>query len=184
MVNTETFGDERAFVRACRDGEQAALAAFYDRYFTPVYRYVLASVGQREDAEDITAEVFVKAFGGLQRFDHQAKPLAAWLFRITRNQVVDHYRRKSRRISASSIDAQQEQDAGRFDPWETSALLMDLARALRVLPEARRQAVLLRSVAGLSTREAAEAMGIPEGTLRSHLHYGMQALRAAMEGET
>ena len=76
---------------------------------------------------------------------------------------------------------QQIERRERYDPMEVKGLLMDLSSALDALPGAHREAVLLRLVAGLSTREAATVMQIPEGTLRSHLHFGVKALREAME---
>lgn len=181
-ITIDAFSDERTLVLGCQAGEDVALRSFYERFFKPVYRYVFASVGHHQDAEDITAEVFVKAFRGLHGFRDQAKPVTAWLFRVARNEMIDHYRKRARRIAAASIDAQQIEHAGRYDPIEASGLVMDLTQALRELGEARREAVLLRLVGGLSTREAAQAMNIPEGTLRSHLHYGIKELRGAMEG--
>jgi RNA polymerase sigma-70 factor (ECF subfamily) len=180
-ITLDAFGDERALILGCQAGEQIALRSFYERFFAPVYRYVLASVGHHQDAEDIAADVFVKAFRNLDRFQVRSKPVTAWLFRIARNEVIDHYRRRGRRIAAASIGAQQIEHAGRYDPMEATGLVMDLAEAVRALREAQRDAVLLRLVAGLSTREAAETMKIPEGTLRSHLHHAIKALRAAME---
>ena len=182
-VFADTFADERALVLACQSGHDTALAAFYERYFAPVYRYVLASVGRREDAEDIAADVFVRALRGIGGFQYQddAKPVAAWLFRIARNEVADHFRRASRRIAPSSLSAQQTEPGGRYDPLETKDSVMDLASALRTLPGTQRDAILLRLAAGLSTRQTAEAMGKPEGTVRSLLHHGIKAVRAAME---
>lgn len=180
-ITLDAFGEERFLIQQCQAGEDAALRAFYERFFAPVHRYVLASVGRIQDAEDITAEVFVKAFRGLHRYRHDNAPLTAWLFRVARNELVDHYRRQARRIGAISLDAQQIADGGRYDPMEVTGLRLDLARALNSLSDVQREAVLLRLAAGLSTREAAQAMRIPEGTLRSHLHYGVKALRQAME---
>lgn len=182
-IATEVFGDERELVRACQSGREAALASFYERFFPPVYRYALASVGSREDAEDVTAEVFIKALRGIGgfRFQDESKPVTAWLFRIARNEVVDHFRRARRRLAPSSLDAQQNDAPGRYDPWDTRDLVMDLNRALRTLPAAQREAVRLRLAAGLSTRQTAEMMGKPEGTVRSLLHHGIKAAKAAME---
>jgi RNA polymerase sigma-70 factor (ECF subfamily) len=174
-------GDERELVRACQAGEEAAMRSFYEHFFSPVFRYVLATVGHRQDAEDITAEVFARALQGLGSWRDDSRPVAAWLFRIAHNQVADHFRRKGRRPAGVPLDAQRIDDAGRYDPLEGKAILLDLARAIGDLPAPQREAVLLRAVAGLTTREAAGVMRIPEGTLRSHLHFGLKALRAAME---
>ncbi len=182
MAIDVTFGDERALVSACKAGEEAALRSFYDRFFPPVFRYVLASIGHHHDAEDIATDVFVKAFRAVGTFEDQSRPVTAWLFRIARNEIIDHLRRRGRRIAATSMDQpQQIERRERYDPMETKGLLIDLSSALDALPGAHREAVLLRLVAGLSTREAATVMQIPEGTLRSHLHFGVKALREAME---
>jgi len=182
-IVVDTLADERALVLACQAGHDDALASFYERFFAPVYRYVLVSVGRREDAEDIAAEVFVKALRGIGgfRFQDESKPVSAWLFRIARNEVADHFRRAGRRLAPSSLDAEQIEPSGRYDPWETKDLVMDLVQALGTLPAAQREAIRLRLAAGLSTRQTAEAMGKPEGTVRSLLHHGIKAVRGAME---
>ena len=176
----EALGDERALILACQAGEEAALSSFYERYFSQVHRFVLASVGSREDAEDITAEVFMRALRGIERFEDRERGVLPWLFRIVRNEIATHYRRKSRRIAPDSLETQQNGQLGRYDSSETVDRVMDLATSLRQLPRAQRDAVTLRFAAGLSTREAAQAMGMPEGTVRSHLHFGIKALRKAM----
>lgn len=182
-IITEALGEERALVYACQSGDEAALALFYERYFAPVYRYARASVGSKEDAEDVAAEVFVKAYRGIRsyRVQDESRPVTAWLFRIARNQVADHFRRTRRRLHASSFDAQQTEPSGRFDPLGTKDLVMDLSRALTRLPAAQREAIVLRLAAGLSTRQTADVMDKPEGTVRSLLHHGIKAVRAAME---
>lgn len=182
-IVADALADERALVLACQAGHDAARSSFYQRFFAPVYRYVLASVGQPEEAEDIAAEVFVKALRGIGgfQFKDETKPVSAWLFRIARNEVADHFRRARRRLAPSSLTAQQIESSGRYDPWETNDLVMDLARALRALPAAQREAIQLRLAAGLSTRQTAIAMGKPEGTVRSLLHHAIKAVRAAME---
>lgn len=177
----EAISAERELMRGCQAGELDALSSFYERFFSSVYRFAYGSVGSREDAEDITAEVFIKAFRNIRRFRDQAKPVAAWLFRIARHEVADHYRRRRRRIVALPFVSEQIEHAGRYDPLETPAAVMDLVSALRNLPEAQREAVLLRLVGGLSTRQTAQAMARPEGTVRSLLHYGIKALREAMQ---
>lgn len=177
----DAYGADRELVLACQAGSESGFFRFYERYFAPVYRYVLASVGRHHDAEDITADVFTKAFRSIGRFRDESKPVTAWLFRIARNEIVDYHRRRGRRLSPVPVDLQRNDAAGRYDPLENKAVIMDLNRALRTLPAAQREALLLRLVSGLSTRQAAEAMRMPEGTVRSHLHHGIRALRAAME---
>ncbi len=65
---TDVLGEERELVLACQAGEEVALSAFYERFFASVYRYALAATGKREDAEDVTGEVFVKALRGIGAF--------------------------------------------------------------------------------------------------------------------
>jgi RNA polymerase sigma-70 factor, ECF subfamily len=178
---TDARREEIELVRACQDGHGAAFASFYERYFSQVYRYALGAIGNRQDAEDVAAEVFIKAFRGIDGYQDHAKPIAAWLFRIARNEVADHFRRSRRKLPARSLDAQQIDLAERFDPVETGGRLLDLAEALRALPRLQQDAILLRLVGGLSTRETAEVMRMPEGTVRSHLHHGITGLREAME---
>jgi RNA polymerase sigma-70 factor (ECF subfamily) len=87
--------EDCALVDRIQRGDQAAFQALYDKYLRLVYRYVQVRVGDPQESEDLTAETFIKAWHGLERYECRDKPVGAWLFRIAHNLIVDKYRKKS-----------------------------------------------------------------------------------------
>lgn len=147
-----------------------------------VYRLAYRLTGNRQDAEDLTQDVFVRVFRSLDRYEPGNFP--GWLHRITTNLFLDRARRATRiRMDAFAEGAEQRlestevrpevavHDAG-FDP--------DVEAALLSLPEEFRVAVVLCDVEGLSYEEIADVLGIKLGTVRSRIHRGRTQLRAAL----
>jgi RNA polymerase sigma-70 factor (ECF subfamily) len=89
-----TLHDDCALVERIQRGDQAAFQALYDKYLRLVYRYVQVRVGDPQESEDLTAETFIKAWHGLEKYQCRDKPVGAWLFRIAHNLIVDKYRQK------------------------------------------------------------------------------------------
>ena len=148
-----------------------------------VYRLAYRLTGNRHDAEDLTQEVFVRAFKSLDRF----KPgtLDGWLHRITTNLFLDQVRRKARiRFDGLPEDADQRIPGNETSPersFEFNNLDSDIQAALEKLPAEFRTAVILCDIEGFSYDEVATALGIKLGTVRSRVHRGRTRLRAALE---
>src|SRR5438270_4045147 len=103
---------EDALIAEAARSDASAFAVLYERYYPRVYRYVFHRVGSRGDAEDITGLVFMKALEALPSYQPGRSGFAPWLFRITRNSVVDHYRKGKRQSPLVDV----EQEAGDGDP--------------------------------------------------------------------
>lgn len=184
--------ESRAFTRGRDDDADDALLAeaartnagafgeLYERYHTRVYRYVYHRVGNAADAEDITALVFMKALEALPNFQSRRSGFAPWLFRITRNSVVDHYRRGRRQDAIEDVEHQ----AADADPLhhalgnESRAELRALVQSLS--PE-QRDVILLRFAADLSFTEIATILKKNEPAVRMLLHRGLRKLKAVMD---
>ena len=174
-----TIDDEAIdrFVVLAQQGDPEAFGALFDHYHGPVHRYVAARVGRPSDAEDLAQLVFVKALEALPRYEARGVPFGGWLFRLARNVVIDHVRT---RRDHTTLDVATEQATGDDGPDELAAIRQELdsvARALRRLTPEQREAIELRFFAGLSAREAAEAMGRQEGTVRGLQFRAIGALR-------
>ena len=174
-----TIDDEAIgrFVERAQQGDPEAFGALFDHYHGPVYRYIVARVGRPSDAEDLAQLVFVKALEALPRYEARGVPFGGWLFRLARNVVIDHVRT---RRNHSTLDVVTEQATGDDGPDELAAIRQEMdsvARALRRLTPEQREAIELRFFAGLSAREAAEAMGRQEGTVRGLQFRAIGALR-------
>ena len=174
-----TIDDEAVerLVAAAKAGDPEAFGSIFDVYYGPVYRYVASRVGRPSDAEDLAQLVFVKALESLPRYEQRGVPFGGWLFRLARNVVIDHVRTRREHVTLDVIVEKSTDDQG---PDELAVLRQEMdsiAHALRRLTPEQREAVELRFFAGLSAKEAAEAMGRQEGTVRGLQFRAIAALR-------
>jgi RNA polymerase sigma-70 factor, ECF subfamily len=157
--------DLTQLAQAAATGDRLALAAFVRRTQPEVWR-VCARLGDRDDADDLTQEVFVRAIPALSRFRADASA-RTWLLQIARHVCSDHVRRRTRRRALMDRLVQR---AGYGEKGESSRSgLVELDELVHALPLERREAFVLTQVAGLSYAEAAEACEVPVGTIRSRV---------------
>lgn len=168
--------DDGELVRRARRGDERAFGLLVQKYGRAAYAVAYSVTGRREEAEDAAQESFLVA---LQRLEECRSPerFAGWLMTIVRNRSRNLVRRESLRetdpvpLSASTRLPTPDRDAERS---ELQAVLRD---ALDKLPEVQREIVLLHDLEGWKHREIADRLGIPSGTVRSHLHFARKALR-------
>jgi len=174
-----TFDDgaiER-LVGAAQQGDPEAFGALFDHFYGPVYRFVAARVGRPSDAEDLAQLVFVKALEALPRYEQRGIPFGGWLFRLARNVVIDHMRTRREHATLDVVVEQADHEDGPDELAQMRQEMDSVAKALRRLTPEQREAIELRFFAGLSAKEAAEAMGRQEGTVRGLQFRAIAALR-------
>lgn len=153
-----------------------------DLHSPQVFRLAYRLTGNRHDAEDLTQEVFERAFRASEGFD--GKNAGGWLHRITSNLFFDRVRRSSK----VRMDAFADGDADRFPALDAppehvvhqAQLDADVERALASLPAHFRAAVILSDLEGLSYDEVAEALGVKVATVRTRIHRGRRMMRSAL----
>lgn len=155
-------GPDPAVVAAAAAGDTAAFETLVREMQGPVWRYVLHLCGDAALAEDIAQEVFIRVHRRLHTLQSPAK-FVSWVLTISRNATYDAGRRQKRRPLALVGDDDVWSDQGSHDPH----LSLEVHDALARLDEALREAVVLIGMIGLSYEEAAEAIGVPEGTVKS-----------------
>lgn len=180
-------------VLAVREGDTTAYRGLVEKYQTRVYQMVYGMVRNREDARDITQDAFVKAYDNLHRFRLESS-FYTWIYRIAMNLAIDFLRKRQRR-GTSEFDediAQRDGDGGISDvhnqegparSLERKRLYARIMDAMEELPEDQRQVILLRELEGLSYKEIAEVMEIPEGTVMSRLYYARKKLQKLLSDE-
>jgi len=172
---TEGLADE-TLVRAAQDGDRAAFGALYERYSKMVHGILLARV-PRLVAEDLLQDVFLQALPRLASLREGAK-LGGWLAAIARNRANDYYRQiKPVEEWNEGIRASEERPIGSADGTDGIFLL----EAVRSLPEAYRETLILRFVEGMTGPEIAVKTGLKHGSVRVNLCRGMQMLREKLE---
>ncbi len=170
----ETLEDSQ-LVNAARDGDRAAFGLLYQRYARVVHGILLARVPPGE-VDDLTQDVFLMAMRRLHTLrDPAAFP--GWLAVIARNRTHDYYRRSPRHEELTEVIA----DAAAQDDRPEAEAHAALA-AIRSLPDAYRETLILRLVEGLTGPEIAERTGLTHGSVRVNLFRGMQMLRERVGG--
>ena len=173
-------------------GDHAAFGVLVSRYQRAVFNFVLRSLGERQVAEDLTQEVFLRVIQGSSGFQNQAK-FSTWLFTIARNLCVDHGRRMKHRRHAS-LDATTNDSDGALrlvdriphhqpgaDRGASATRIRErVTRALEQMPQEQREVFLLRQVDGVPFAEIALICGIPENTVKSRMRYALERLQAAL----
>lgn len=173
---------ELELIQRAVSGDPDAFAALYDFYVEQIYRFVLFRVGDKQTAEDLTSQVFLKAWDNLSSYQIRGLPFKAWLFRIARNSVIDYYRTyKETTPLESSALTKPDPAAEVGDQVEQQLQAEELRLALQQLTEDQRQVLTLRFIEGLSTEEVANVMGKRQGAIRALQMRGLQALAEIIE---
>lgn len=149
----------------------------YDTYKTPIYNYVYHLVGNREQADDLTQDTFLKAFKALPKMDASLK-LSAWLYRIATNTAYDALRRRKLIAWMPWQDLDHEPaDLDSADPQETIGTSELVKAALRRMPQHYRAALLLYTREGFSYAEIAKALSIAESGVKMYLSRARHSFR-------
>ena len=175
-----TDATDAELVEGVRQGSRDAAERLARRYLRSCRATALAILGEIAGAEDASQDAFVYA---IEHIDDCRDPsrFAAWLRRITRSHALNH-RRNEKHDQVVSIGAIAEPAGGRSPAHDTERadMRMHLLGALATLSEVRREIVLLHDLEGWTHREIAERMDLPQGTVRSHLHFARMALRSLL----
>ncbi len=180
VLMDEPSGIEDAeLVRRARDGDRAAFGGLVERYSRAAYSVAFSVTRSREDAEDVAQEAFLVA---LQRIDECRRPsrFAGWLMTIVRNRAKNLIRRESIRVMDIVPETAATDRPNPREQTETVRLRKLLTDAMETLSEVQREVVLLHDLEGWKHREIAERLDLPEGTVRSHLHFARKALRTTL----
>ena len=169
--------DDRERVEAAQR-DPACFDELYERNFHRVYAYVVRRVGDRNQAEDLTAEVFREALAGIGKFEWRGVPFIAWLLRIASRAIADHWQRSGRE-SGNPADAFSQADRPGPEEIERNAMLFQLVDRL---PEAQFRVIHMRFVEQKSIREIAGDLGRSEGAVKQLQLRAIENLRAQMEG--
>jgi RNA polymerase sigma-70 factor (ECF subfamily) len=180
MMQTEEEIDD-AQVAAAAKTNAHAFGVLYERYYARVYRYVYHRVDGVADAEDITAQVFMKALEALPSYQPGPNGFAPWLFRITRNAVIDHYRRRKRHHAIDEIEHETGDDP-MLDVLHNERR-DELGRLICHLSDEQRDVILLRYSADLTFSEIAATLKKKEPAIRMLLHRGLRKLKTVMDDE-
>jgi len=161
-------------------GAKPPFEELYRDYVRRVYAFLRSQLGSAEDAEDVTSQVFVKAYEAYARYEPRHATPSAWLFQIARNAALDHHRRSGRRQRlerALAREPEPQADPGAMA--QDRIAYRELMHALAGLPERQREVIGLRH-SGLSFLEVGRLMSCSEDAAKMLYHRALRALRASV----
>lgn len=176
-VGDQPVPEEASLILRAKSGDASAFGRLYDASLQRIYRYVFFRVTDAEVAEDLTSEVFLKAWENLHRY-RPGGPFVAWLYTIARNTVIDHYR--TRKPSISLDQTVIKQDPGLDEKVDLQFEVETLQRAMQHLTEEQQEVLTLRFIAEMDTDQIAERMHKSEGAIRALQMRALQALAKVM----
>lgn len=169
-------------VRRAQDGDAEAFGEIYDRYVEMVFRYIYFRVGNRQLAEDLTSETFLRALRRIGSVQWQGRDLGAWLVTIARNLIADHFKSGRFRLEVSTADMLDEDrvdhGAGSRPETETIERLTNetLLAAVKKLNAEQQECIVLRFLQGLSVAETAAVMGKNDGAIKALQYRAVRSL--------
>ena len=175
--------DEAALVQRAVEHDAGAFGKLYDMHVDRVYRHIYYRVGNEADAEDLTQQVFLKAWQAIHRYKKTTSPFVAWLMTISHNQVVDFYRTRRNKVH---LEAEVLADGPASRPEQTVEASFEQQRlrsAISQLGGDEQQVVILRFIEGFEFAEIASIMKKKEGNVRVILHRALVNLRNILERE-
>ena len=163
--------------------DEQAVARAYDAHGAELYRFLLRSLGDTGSAQDVVQETFLRAWRAGDRFDPSLGSLRTWLFSIARHAMLDHVRAAGVRPWQAALvdDAASAAPHRGDDPSERLLRGWVVEEALRRLSDEHRTAIVETYLKDRPQAEVAAELGLPVGTLRSRVFYGLKALRVAMD---
>ena len=166
-------------VHAAQDGDTAAFASLYDRYVDVVFRYVLFRVGDRELAEDVTSETFLRALRRIGTVTYQGRDVGAWFVTIARNLVLDHVKSSRFRLEVVAADVADDTKQVQIGPEQqvlSNATRATLLECIDQLGDDQRECIVLRFLQGLSVAETAKIMNRNDGAVKALQHRAVRRL--------
>jgi RNA polymerase sigma-70 factor (ECF subfamily) len=168
-------------IERCLRGDQQAWEQIVKLHWRKVFNVAYKFVGKHDEAEDLTQDIFLKIFKSLETFDRRAN-FQTWLISVSRNLCIDHYRsvRKERETIDRDVDPGDltpvSHEVSPYAALEQRDRVSLLREAMNELPDTLRTAVLLRDIRELTYQEIADALHLPEGTVKSRINRGRTEL--------
>ena len=181
MIGRRSEQDEITLIRKATEGEAPAFGVLYDKYQPSIYRFIFLKVSHREEAEDLTHQVFLSAWEHMGSFHHGDVPFASWLYRIARNKVIDYYRTHKAHTSLENVpDEIIALDARTANQIDTHLQLERVYQALMELSDDQRDIIIMRFVNELSYKDIAHALGKNQATVRVIQYRALARLKKSL----
>ncbi|MEK7496008.1 MAG: sigma-70 family RNA polymerase sigma factor [Patescibacteria group bacterium] len=178
-------GEKQLIEQAIR-GEASAFGLLYDRYQTQIYRFIYLKVSHREEAEDLTHQVFLKSWQNIGGYKFQSFPFSSWLYRIARNQVIDYYRVKKNNLNLEEISESKIDDSsiGIIAILDDNSDVKKIKEAIKQLSPGHQDVIILRFIEELSLKETASALKKTEIAVKLLQHRAIKNLKKILNSKS
>ena len=171
----------RGLVERAAGGDAEAFGEIYSMFMDRIYRYVFYQVKNRTTAEDLTEEVFVKAWRGIAKYRYRERPFSAWLYRIAHNHVVDYFRTDHQAKSLDEVKLTDDSEPA--SEIEKKQLKKTVMNAMSNLSEQQKQILVLKFIEELDNQEIEQITGKSQGAIRVMQMRALAALRDSLGKE-
>ena len=174
---------EDSLVERAVNGDRAAFAALYDKCIEQVYRHVYYRTPSQSDAEDITQEVFIRAWKAINKYKKTGAPFVAWLLAIAHNLIVDYYKARKKLVSLEEAAAFSQTDETSPEAMTEASLNRSyIKNAIFKLKGEKQKVILMRFIDGFSYGEIAKVLNKSEGAVRVIQYRALNDLRRVLTG--
>jgi RNA polymerase sigma-70 factor (ECF subfamily) len=182
MIETpQSEPSDAILVEQAKGGDAEAFGVLYRRYVDPIYRYLFIRLGDSKEAEDLTEDVFFRSFQALGTYRERGWPFSAFLYQVTKNVLIDHYRQAKGEFELETAEPAVETLRPLDEHIIRGERLTDLHRAMNELPANYREVIILRIILAMPTTVVANWMNLTEGATRVLLHRALASLRGRLQ---
>ena len=172
---------ELALIRRAQEGDKQAIGEIYRMHVDVIYRYIWTRVRDDNVAEDLTAQVFLKALEGLPSYRPSGKPFLAWLYRIAYARVVDHWRKQERRVEVPLEESLPAREPRPGELLEAEADWVTAIDLVAQLTDDQQDVVILRFIGEMSLAQVAETLGKTVGATKAIQYRALASLARLLE---
>ena len=176
---------DEELIRRAQAGEKGLLGELYDRHHRGVFRFLMARVNDQQLAEDLTGDVFIRMLDHLSNYENRRVPFTSWLYRVSRNLLIDHYRKegKYKLTPLGQSEGVSKDQPTLLSHVEEKLTIEQVRLVLSRLDEDQSEVIVVRFLVGLSLKEVALSLDKSVAAVKALQHRGLIHLRTAFATE-
>jgi len=171
---------EKNLINRAKSGEAKAFGLLYDHYIPQIYRFIYLKVTNREEAEDLTHQVFMKAWQNINNYEERGFQFSSWLYQISRNQVIDFYRQKKQYLDLEAVDPELLVDQSK-DRAHEKLEISKIQKSLNELTDEQKEVIIMHFINDISIKDIAKTLKKTEGAIRLLQHRAIDRLKKIMK---
>ena len=173
---------EEDLIKKAQKADKQAFGLLYDKYLPQIYRFVFLKTNHKAVSQDLTSQVFLKAWQHIRNYKRRGNPFSSWLYQIAHNLVIDYYRTNKYQFNLEEVKevavVYEENIEKKIDNQKDLALIK---KAIKKLPDKQQTVLIMKFVEGLSVQEIAKALKKSQGAVKVIQHRALKNLREIID---